>query len=145
MPDTTLVETLLEKPYHIVDILPEQVSEEGAARYSAVEAYFLQSSRIGPLRRRYARILLKLNCYDPMAVSFDYGENWEEDPEPERFAARMEGLAGWDALQAVFPKRDTLITLDSCDTYMTVYGPESPLLDRLRKLAGSEGLFVWRP
>jgi hypothetical protein len=145
MPEPTLVEKLLEEPCLIVDILPEQVPAEHGSRYAAIEGYFLRAERIRPLRRRYAEILLKLNCYGPMAVSFDYGDSWEKDPDPERFAARMENLAGWDALQAVFERQNVLMTLDSCDTYMTVYGQDAPLLDRLRRLAESEGLFVWRP
>ena len=39
---------LLEGPYWIVDILPEQVSADAAGQYFAVERYFLQRSRIVP-------------------------------------------------------------------------------------------------
>ena len=66
-----LMGELLEGPYWIVDILPEQVSADAAGQYFAVERYFLQQSRIVPLRRKYAEILLRLNCYVDMAVSFD--------------------------------------------------------------------------
>ena len=47
---------LLEGPYWIVDILPEQVGADAAGQYFAEERYFLQRSRIVPLRRKYAEI-----------------------------------------------------------------------------------------
>ncbi len=62
---------LLEGPYWIVDILPEQVDAHAAGQYFAVERYFRQPERILPLSRKYAEILLRLNCYADMTVSFD--------------------------------------------------------------------------
>ena len=41
--------------------------------------------------------------------------------------------------------RDAGIDLDSGDTNMTAFDPDSAFLDRLTKLAASEGLFVWKP
>ena len=83
---------LLEGPYWIVDILPEQVDADAAGQYFAVERYFLERSRIVPLRRKYAGILLRLNCYYDMAVSFDSCATWETNPDPEAFAERVAGL-----------------------------------------------------
>ena len=68
---------LLEGPYWIVDILPEQVPADAAGQYFAVERYFLRPERIIPLRRKYAELLLRLNCYVDMAVSFDSCASWE--------------------------------------------------------------------
>ena len=39
------IEELLEKPYWIVDILPEQVKQDSPGQYFAVEKYFLTGSR----------------------------------------------------------------------------------------------------
>ena len=140
-----LVGRLLTGPYRIVDILPEQVSAEAAGQYFAVERYFLQRQRIAPLRRRYAEILLRLNCYYDMAVSFDFGASWELNPDPERFAERVAGLDGKDFLRAVFPQCGAMIDYDHNDTYLTVYDPEAALLDKVRALAAAEGLFLWSP
>ena len=135
---------LLEGPYWIVDILPEQVSAHAAGQYFAVERYFLQPERIAPLRRRYAEILLRLNCYFDMAVSFDACATWETNPDPETFAAHVEGLSGNEFLRAVFAEQNAMIDYDHNDTYLTVYDPGAALLDKLRALAAAEGLFVWK-
>lgn len=140
-----LMGELLEGPYWIVDILPEQVSAEAAGQYFAVERYFLQRPRIVPLRRKYAELLLRLNCYVDMAVSFDSCASWERNPDPEAFAERMAGLSGNDFLRAVFPQQKAMIDYDHNDTYLTVYDPEELLLDKVRALAAGSGLFLWRP
>jgi len=140
-----LMEKLLDGPYWVVDLLPEQVSADDAGQYFAVERYFLQRSRIVPLRRRFAEILLRLNCYVDMAVSFDYGASWEVNPDPEDFANRVAGLSGHDFLRAVFPRQSAMIDYDHNDTYLTVYDPGAALLDKVRALAAAAGLFVWSP
>ncbi len=136
---------LLEGPYWIVDILPEQVPADAAGQYFAVERYFLQRLRIVPLRRKYAEILLRLNCYYDMAVSFDSCMTWETNPDPEAFADRVAGLSGNDFLRAVFAEQNAMIDYDHNDTYLTVYDPDAALLDKLRALAAGSGLFVWSP
>ena len=102
----TLMGALLEGPYWIVDILPEQVSAEAAGQYFAVERYFLRPERIVPLRRKYAEILLRLNCYCDMAVSFDSCASWETNPDPETFAAHVTALSGNEFLRAVFAEQN---------------------------------------
>ena len=39
------IEEMLEKPYWIVDILPERVPKDSPGRYFAIEQYFLEESR----------------------------------------------------------------------------------------------------
>lgn len=138
-----LIECLLEGPCWIADILPEQVPKDSDGQYFAVERYFLQTGRIQALHRRFAEILLRLNCYFEMAVSFDAGESWEYDPNPEIFAGRLAGLPGNGFLRAMFTEQRAMVDIAGDDTYMTVYDPDSRILDKLRMLAGAEGLFVW--
>ena len=140
----TLMGALLEGPYWIVDILPEQVSAEAAGQYFAVERYFLRPERIVPLRRKYAEILLRLNCYCDMAVSFDACASWETNPDPETFAARVTALSENEFLRAVFAEQNAMIDYDHNDSYLTVYDPDRELLDKIRALAAAEGLFVWK-
>ena len=140
-----LMEKRLEGPYWVVDPLPEQVSADAAGQYFAVEHYFLQPARIIPLRRKYAEILLRLNCYVDMAVSFDYGTSWEINPDPESFVERVARLSGHDFLRAVFPRQNAMIDYDHNDTNLTVYDPGAALLDKVRALAAAAGLFVWNP
>lgn len=136
---------LLEGPYWIADILPEQVPADAAGQYFAVERYFLQRSRIVPLRRKYAELLLRLNCYYDMAVTFDSCMRWETNPDPEAFAERVAGLSGNEFLRAVFAEQNAMIDYDRNDTYLTVYDPGEALLDKLKALAAGSGLFVWSP
>ncbi len=136
---------LLEGPYWIVDILPEQVSADAGGQYFAVERYYLQPERIRALRRRYAEILLRLNCYYDMAVSFDSCASWETNPDPEAFAERVVGLAGNDFLRAVFAEQNAMIDCEPEETWLTVYDPDAALLPRLSALAAAEGFFVWSP
>ena len=136
---------LLEGPYWIVDILPEQVPANAAGQYFAVERYFLQPERIIPLRRKYAELLLRLNCYVDMAVSFDSCASWETNPDPETFAERLAGLSGNEFVRAVFAGQNAMIDYDHNDTYLTVYDPGEALLGKVRALAAAEGLFVWAP
>ena len=136
---------LLEGPFWIVDILPEQVPVDASGQYFAVERYFLQPERIVPLRRKYAEILLRLNCYHDITVSFDSCASWETNPDPEAFAARVAGLSGNAFLRVVFAKQNAMIDYDHNDTYLTVYDPDSALLNQIRALAAAEGLFVWTP
>ena len=135
---------LLEGPYWIVDILPEQVSADAAGQYFAVERFFLRPERIVPLRRKYAEILLRLNCYCDMAVSFDACASWETNPDPETFAARVTALSENEFLRAVFAEQNAMIDYDHNDSYLTVYDPDRELLDKIRALAAAEGLFVWK-
>ena len=139
-----LMGELLEGPYWIVDVLPEQVPVNAPGQYFAVERDYLQPERIRALRRRYAEILLRLNCYFEMAVSFDSCRSWERNPDPEDFAEKVSGISGNSFLRAVFDEQQTMIDLEPCDTYMTVYDPSTELLDLLRRLTSADGLFVWK-
>ena len=136
---------LLEGPYWIVDILPEQVSADAGGQYFAVERYYLKPERIRALRRRYAEILLRLNCYYDMAVSFDSCATWENNPDPEAFAERVAGLSGNDFLRAVFAEQNAMIDCEPEETYLTVYDPDAALQPLLTALAAAEGFFVWSP
>ena len=136
---------LLEGPYWIVDILPEQVSANAGGQYFAVERYYLKPERIRALRRRYAEILLRLNCYYDMAVSFDSCMSWETNPDPETFAERVVGLTGNDFLRAVFAEQNAMIDCEPEETWLTVYDPDAALQPLLTALAAAEGFFIWSP
>ena len=97
------------------------------------------------MHRTFAELLLRLNCYHDMAVSFDSCASWETNPDPETFAERVAGLSGNEFLRAVFAQQNAMIDYDHNDTYLTVYNPGAALLDKVRALAAAEGLFVWSP
>ena len=139
-----MVETRLDGPYWIADILPAQVPKGAAGQYFAVDRYFRAPARQAALHRRQAELLLRLNCYYDMAVSFDGGEHWETNPAPEPFADALTSLSTGSFLRALFPALDTMIDVEPEDTWMTVYCPQDPP-ELLRQLIAGEGLFLWQP
>jgi len=133
------MEELLNKPYWVVDFLPRQVPAKSGGQFFAVEEYYLRS----PLRRRFAEVMLKLNCYYEARVCEPETEKWQVNPPPER-------LFSWIAdnekdLCVLLPAEDTLITVNRDDLYMTVYGPSRDVLELLRPLSAAAGLFLWQP
>lgn len=138
-----MIETLLNKPYWVVDFLPEQVPEGSAGQFFAVEDYWLREPALSALHRRFTDILLKLNCYYDFQVCAADSEEFVRNPTPAVLAARI--LGAQENLCILLPREDALITLDRDDTCMTVYNPSETLLNRLRLLASAEGLFLWQP
>ena len=98
-------------------MLPKQVAPEFGGQYFCLEKYYVQE---GGLHRKFRELLLKLSCYFDVKVS-------END--------------GGDVEAAVGEAR---ITLDRDDAYMTLYDPDADLLEMVKVLAGTDGLFVWR-
>ena len=144
--DPTRIEQFLSAPYHILDILPCRVPEDAADRYAAIEQYFLRPARLRTLRRTQAELLLILNCYFDMTISFEpFSEEirWETNPAPEDFAARMEKLPGNGFLRVLFPSGNVMIDFDGGDAWATVYYTGEGLPDIFRKTAEAKGLFIW--
>lgn len=134
-----MMEELLNKPYWVIDFLPRQVPAKGSGQFFAVEEYYLRS----PMRRCFAEILLKLNCYYDIEVCEPETEKWQKNPPPE-------ALFSWIAdnekdLCVLLPRENALITANRDDLYMTVYAPSEELLQLLRSLAAASGLFLWQP
>ena len=138
-----MTEALLDKPYWVIDILPEQVPEGSTGQYFAIEQYYLQQPGITDIHHRFTDILLKLNCYSDFLVCSSDQEQQICNLEPEK-------LASWinteqKDLQIILAGEDALITLSHNDTYMTIYNPSEVLINRLRNLALAHGLFLWQP
>ena len=137
-----IIEAFLDKPYWIIDILPMQVPAEAAGQYFRIERYFL--SQLDGISKRFATVLLKLNCYIDIQVGLE--ENWISNPDPgnlERLFGNAASLRS--PLSIIIGSDDALITFSGDDHYMTLYGPGPDLLSMIRKLASGEGLFVWGP
>ena len=143
--DESIIEELLEKPYWIADILPEQVPADSAGQYFRVEEYYLQQAQMEILHWKYLNIVLKLNCYYDIRFSCDYGEHWELNPAPGLLEKLLTGGSRTDTFHILFDSEQALAVLNSDDTYLTVYHPTEKLLYLLRELARAEGLFVWKP
>lgn len=143
-----MIDDYLEMPYWIIDILPRRVSKEDGGRYFKVEEYFLKHPEVSRLRQKFCNILLKLNCYYDIHVCHDT-ENWQKNPEPADLVRMVtmcmsEERASSCPLYILIPATDTMIGINGDDTYMTLYHPTEELLQLLRLLVTTEGLFLWQ-
>ena len=126
------IEELLQAPYWIIDILPAQVPKNSPGQYFAIEDHFLKEQQ-EEIKKKHINVILKLNCYMDISVEE------ETNPAPDKVAAVMREryvyiMAG-----------DAMILSEPDDTHMTVFHPDDRLLELLRSLSASEGLFVWKP
>ena len=129
------IEELLQTPYWIIDILPEQVPKDSPGQYFAVEEYFLQGPELAAIKQKHLNLILKLNCYRDISLDEEAAIN----PPPRRIA------------DTVFQRYTCIMTGDAMilsepdDTHLTLFNPDGELLRLVRTLAAGEGLFVWQP
>ena len=129
------VEELLQCPYWIVDILPSQVPKDSPGQFFSVEEYFLQGDRIEEIKQKHIDLVLKLNCYRDISISDETVVN----PLPKHIAYEMKKRYLYIMLG------ESMILSEPDDTHLTVFNPDSQLLELIRQIASGEGLFVWKP
>ncbi|MBR3126323.1 MAG: hypothetical protein IKF42_13005 [Mogibacterium sp.] len=130
-----MIDELLQKPYWIIDILPEQVPADSLGQYFEIEKYFFTVEQLADIKQKHINLVLKLNCYRRISVN----EEKECNPSPERIAAEMKSKYVYIMLD------DSMILSEPDDTHMTVFGPDEKTLELIRTLAAGEGLYVWQP
>ena len=126
---------LLQCSYWIIDILPSQVPEGSPGQYFAVEEFFLQGDRIEEIKQKHIDLVLKLNCYRDISISDETVVN----PLPKHIADEMKKRYLYNMLG------ESMIVSEPDDTHLTVFNPDSQLLELIRQIASGEGLFVWKP
>ena len=140
-------EELLERPYHVMDILPMQVPADGGGQYFKVEQYYRMNDVVR-LSRQYADVLLKLNCYYDLSFSHD-AEHWQLNPEPGEIVKMVKACLSEEpteeCLYVMLADAAVLLTLQRDTTHMTLYNPADELLQLLCPIASAAGLFVWNP
>ncbi len=129
------VEELLQCPYWIIDILPSQVPEDSPGQFFSVEEYFLQGDRIEEIKQKHIDLVLKLNCYRDISISDETVVN----PLPQHIADEMKKRYLYIMVG------ESMILSEPDDTHLTVFNPDSQLLELIRQIASGEGLFVWKP
>ena len=129
------IEELLQSPYWIIDILPAQVAKDSAGQYFAVEKYFLQDKMLEEIKQKHINVILKLNCYRDIHIAEELSAN----PSPEHIAQEMRKR------YLYMITGESMILSEPDDTHMTVFNPDPQLLDLIKAIASSEGLFVWKP
>ena len=129
------IDELLQKPYWIIDIFPEQVPADSPGQFFAIEKYYLEKERIRAIKQKHINLILKLNCY--RSISID--EDPVIDPDPEYIDAEMRRRYLYVFIG------DAMILSEPDDTHMTVFNPDEKLLELIKTIAAGEGLFVWQP
>lgn len=137
-----IVERLLEKPCWVIDLLPMRVPQDSAGQFFNVERYYLQEPRHERLCRRYADVLLKLNCYHNLLVNHD--DEWVKNPPPEALVTWLTTSLQNGHMCVLINDGDALITASGGDIHVSLYNPSEPLLQLLAQLAAAEGLFLWK-
>ena len=146
---TELAEELFEKDYWLIDFLPKVAPGDGIGKYFAAERYFMEPHRLKELYERFARIVIKLNCYVGIFVSRPAAGAWVRDPDPEQLTQWFLHCAsrrrGEDHIEVLTNDGGSMLTLSRDNLYMTVYSPTKKLLDLAGPLTLSEGLFLRCP
>ena len=136
------IEPFLTKPYWIIDILPKQVPANSSGQYFAIEKHLLSSPQVDCIYRKFAGVLLKLNCYVDLAVFKVEDESWMENPAPddlERLVLERRPLF------VVLKQSQTMLSITGDDHNMTLYGADEETLQLISSIASAEGLSVWKP
>ena len=137
-----MTQALLEMPYRTADCLPIPLPQDAGGQPFMVGRYFRLPAQLSVLRRKQARILLRLNCFSDMAVTTDGGETYEKNPDPEQLVRTLDALSGDRFLRALFPRLNVMIEASSGDTRLTVVCPDAEAAELIRKLTEAEGLFL---
>lgn len=139
MEPSDLIDLYLEKPYWVIDLLPKQVPADSQGQYFNIEKHFLSQPQFADICRKFANVLLKLNCYYDFTVLNppDMGVN----PAPEQL---VNWLTAGKALHMLLASEESMIAFNGDDLYMTLYNPSESLLQLITPLALSEGLFAWK-
>lgn len=137
-----MTESYYNKPFIVVDMLPERVPQDSPGQFFAVERFFLEPGRRSALREKFTDLLLKLNCYCAFRVFSADGRDYGANPAPEKL---RELVCGCQVdVRVLILEADALIALERDDMYLTVYNPNEKLLGLVKALAGAEGLFCRR-
>ena len=84
-------------------------------------------------KRKHINLILKLNCYYDICI--------EDKINPE-----IEDIVNTINNKYVFIMiNDSMILSEADDTHMTLFNPDNKLLELVKDIANSEGLFVWKP
>lgn len=141
------IDSLLEKPYLVIDFLPEQVKPEGNGQYTEVEQYYQKHTAKKRLYQKFVDILLKLNCYYDFQVNFHDEDHLSKNPAPEILARWVLqcGSNDGDYINILIEEENAMLVVDGSDLCISVYNPSDRLSAMVQTLATAEGLFLWQP
>ena len=129
------IESLLNMPYSIIDILPCQVPRDSAGQYFRVEKFFLGKTEIAEIKRKHLNVILKLNCYRDLSLE----EEGKLNPAPDETAEAVLHHS------VHIMMKDMMLVSEPDETYMTLFNPDNETLELVKMISAGEGLFVWKP
>ena len=134
------IEELLDKPYAVIDFLPEQVKEEKGDNYFKVEQYFLEKENKESLYRHFAYFIIKLSSYYDLVIK--HNEKTIGDYEMSDICDLFVNSGQKACLNILLTEKECLISFIGNDLYLSVYNADDKLKELMKKLAMSEGLFL---
>ena len=136
------IDDYFDMPYRLIDILPERVPADASGQYFRIEQFYMQPEEKRRIFRRFADLVLKLNCLYSIQLMEASSGSVIAEPSPallhEKIMGCAEAVSAWLIL---IPKADAVIALDSDSLYLTVYHPSDALSALLGQLSAAEGLF----
>ncbi len=136
------IEELLDCPYRIADLFPARVSSVFAEQYRLALKHFAASDSLSLIYRGYGEIVLILNCYYDLLVSFD-GMCFDQIADAKPFLEKLSALQAPERFRCLLPKEKILLDLDPPDTWMCVYGNEPGFDKMFEALCQSRGFFLF--
>ena len=134
------IDELLEKPYYVIDFLPQRVPKNNNGHFFDVEYYLLNNEKRHEMKNKYVNIILKLMCYYPVSVfEYDAGR-LIESPSPR---VVVDLVRNNESSLGILLGRDTLFMLEKRCLNVAVYNPDYDMREIISRIVGAEGLF-WR-
>ena len=141
-PDVSTIDELLDKPAWVIDLLPHRVPADAEGQFFSVERLLLSGARGAELRRRFATVLLMLNCDYYLVVYRGENEQGKANPRPEKLEKWV--VRNHEHLCVALPSEDALVVVPTHSSHMALHNPSPQLLEEVRAIASACGLFVWQ-
>lgn len=135
------IDTLLNTPCYLIDILPLQVPANCGGQYFTIDAYFRRTKTLRTFYQKITTILLKLNCYYDFEVHNN--KKHRKNPTPENLKKQIKTcINSRNGSISIFVNgENTMIVINGDDLHVSIYNPDKTMKALLRKLTKSEGLF----
>ena len=137
------IDELLEKPYYVIDFLPQRVPKNNSGHFFDVEYYLLNNEKRHEMKNKYVNIILKLMCYYRASILWN---GWNDNPKPadieNAISEIMENHSG--TLNILFSDEDVLLVFEWDCLNLSVYNLSESMKEITEKIALSEGFFCWK-
>lgn len=137
------IDELLEKPYYVIDFLPQRVPKNNNGHFFDVEYYLLNYEKRHEMKNKYINIILKLMCYYRASILWN---GWNDNPKPtdieNAISEVMENHSG--TLNILFSDEDVLLVFEGDCLNLSVYNLSESMKEIAEKIALSEGFFCWK-